>query len=323
MPQLTINTPGNSSFYFDKTPLEYAIDVKDNEDAKIDSQNLKVTLEYVPKDAGTWKPSSKGEGVWITPGKTIIQASDCKACHRFDTTVIGPAFIEVSKRYQGKPNEIPRLASKIITGGAGVWGNHYMNAHPQLSKDDAVKAVKYILSLTQQKTYDSLAAKGTMNINPSNKEEGGSYVLSASYTDLGNGVVPLTGTKQLVLRSSKVEAKDADIISDIERNKDQLQSIHNRSYFVLKNIDLKDIKQVTYKYASKDIGAALEVHINSPKGDIISVLNYQNTGDWKKFREATAAIKDPGGKHDLYFVFKKDTEPNNDMFALDWLEFER
>jgi cytochrome c len=63
--------------------------------------------------------------------------------------------------------------------------------------------------------------------------------------------------------------------------------------------------------------------VDSPKGDIVSVLNYESTGGWDKFREATASIKDPGGKHDLYFVFRKDTEPNNDIFALDWLEFKR
>ena len=74
-------------------------------------------------------------------------ASDCKACHQLDTTVVGPAFTGVSQRYQGKPNEIPRLANKIITGGSGVWGKHYMNAHPQLSKDQATSIVKYIFSL--------------------------------------------------------------------------------------------------------------------------------------------------------------------------------
>ena len=148
-------------------------------------------------------------------------------------------------------------------------------------------------------------------------------MLSASYTDPGNGVVPLTGTNELVLRSAKIEAEDADVISNIDRGKEMLGSINNKSYFVLKNIDLKDIQQIMYKYSSKDIGAALEVHINSPKGAVISTLNYQPTGEWNKFREATASVKDPGGKHDLYFVFKKDTEPNHDIFALDRIEFKR
>ena len=120
-----------------------------------------------------------------------------------------------------------------------------------------------------------------------------------------------------------IEAENADIISDMERYKYALGSINSKSYFVLKDIDLKGIKQVTYRYAAKDVGATLEVHLNSPKGALLSVLNYQNTGDWKKFREATAVIKDPSGKHDLYFVFKKHAEPTHDIFLLDWLEFKR
>ncbi|MEP6596210.1 MAG: ThuA domain-containing protein, partial [Ginsengibacter sp.] len=281
MPQITINTLGNSSFYFDNSSINYSVDVKNNEAAKVDLQKLFVKLEYVPKDAGLWKPSPE-QGSWITPGKTLMQASDCKACHQLDKTVVGPAFFEVSKRYQGKPNVIPSLANKIITGGAGVWGDHYMNAHPQLSKEEATGIVKYIFSLANQKTYDSLPSKGTVAIKPAlGKRDSGSYVLSASYTDPGNGVVPLTANRQLVLRPSKLEAEDADIISHMERNKDQLGSIHNKSYFVLKNIDLKGITQVTYNYSSKDIGATLEVHIDSSKGPVISLLTYQPTGDWK------------------------------------------
>jgi cytochrome c len=320
-PAVTIHTTGNSSFYFQNAPLEYSVDVKDKEDAGIETQNLKVKLEYVPKEVGTWKPSATAE-TWTTPGKSIIMASDCQACHRFDSTVVGPAFREISKRYQNKPDELQRLANKIITGGSGVWGNHYMNAHPQLSKEDAVNAVKFVLALAQQKTFDSLPQKGTLNLSASSKASG-SYVLTANYTDLGNGVVPLTAISELVLRPSKIEAEDADIVRNIERNKDMLGRIHNKSYFVLKNIDLKDIKEITYRYSSKEIGATLEVHADSQKGEVISVLNYESTGAWDKFREVTASIKDPGGRHDLYFVFKKDTEPNNDMFALDWLEFKR
>lgn len=71
------------------------------------------------------------------------------------------------------------------------------------------------------------------------------------------------------------------------------------------------------------IDATLEVHIDLPKGPVISTLNYQQTGDWKKFKQASTTISDPGGIHDLYFVFKKDTEPNHDMFSLDWLRFEK
>src|SRR5260221_295490 len=88
---------------------------------------------------------------------------------------------------------------------------------------------------------------------------------SCKNIDTGNGVVPLTGVQQMVLRQPMIEAGDADIISGIERFQNKLGALKNKSYFVLKNIDLKGIKQVTYNYASKENAALLEVHIDSPK----------------------------------------------------------
>ncbi len=321
LPQVTINTPGNSSFYFDAASLDYAVDVKDKEDATIDSKKINVKLEYVPKDAGVWK-TVNGKDVWITPGQSLIQINDCKACHQVDNAVLGPSFREVALRFGGKPGQTERIANKIIIGGAGVWGNtHYMTAHPQLSKDQATTIVKYILSLRHQKTQDSLPARGNVAIKLPEGKEAGTYVLSASYTDLGNGVVPLTGTQQMVLRSPTIEAEDADIINRMERNKDGLGRVENKSWFVLKAIDLKGIREITYNYSSREIGATLEVHVDSLKGAMISALNYEPTGDWNKFRQIITDIRDPGGKHDLYFVFKKETEPNQNIFYLDWLRF--
>jgi cytochrome c len=323
MPEVAINTTGNSSFYFGDATLGYAVEVKDKEDATIDPGRIHVKLDYIPKEQGSFK-TVQGKGTWVMPGKALIASADCKACHTVDHNVVGPAFTAIAAKYSNKPGEIARLAGKIITGGAGVWGNdHYMNAHPQLSKDNATIIVKYILSLAQQKTQDSLAATGTALLKQPVGATGGTWALTAAYTDGGNSVVPLTTSKQLVLRQPTIQAEDADVINRIQRDDKMLGSIHNKSYFVLKGIDLKGIKNIVYYYSSEKIGAALEVHIDSIKGAVVSTLNYQQTGSWNKFKQVSASVSDPGGIHDLYFVFKKDTEPNHDIFALDWLRFEQ
>lgn len=320
MPAVTINTTGNSMFYFEGEKLDYNVDVKDKEDASIDAKRINVKLKYVPKETGSYK-IVQGKGVWIMPGKTLIETSDCQACHTIDKTIVGPAFTAIAEKYYNKPAEIPRLAAKIISGGAGVWGNHYMNAHPQLSKDNATTIVKYILSLKQQQTKDSLAASGTVELKQPAGINEGAWSLSASYTDLGNGIVPLTATKELVLRPAMLQAEEADVVSNVNRGDNILGSIHNKSYFVFKGMDLKGINHITYYYSSKNIDATLEVHIDAPTGPVISTLDYKSTGSWWNFKQVTTSIKDPGGIHDLYFVFKKDTEPNHDMFSLDWLKF--
>ena len=95
-------------------------------------------------------------------------------------------------------------------------------------------------------------------------------MLSATYTDNGNGVVPLTSTSEMVLRPPTIQAADVDVIGGMERYQDMLGAIKSKAYFVLKGIDVKDIKQVTCNYAAKANAAAIEIHADSAKGALLS-----------------------------------------------------
>lgn len=77
-------------------------------------------------------------------GQSLMEASDCMACHNADERLIGPSYKEIAGKYSEK--DIEMLASKIIEGGSGVWGSVPMQPHPQISKADAKKMVEYILS---------------------------------------------------------------------------------------------------------------------------------------------------------------------------------
>ncbi|NTS41779.1 cytochrome c class I [Flavisolibacter sp. BT320] len=83
-------------------------------------------------------------------GLALIGQSDCLTCHKVSEKVIGPSYQEVADRYAGQAGIEDSLAGKIINGGAGVWGQVPMTPHPNLSHDDAVAMVKYILLLKQQ-----------------------------------------------------------------------------------------------------------------------------------------------------------------------------
>lgn len=323
LPEVAINTTSNSSFYFGDDALNYSINVKDKEDASIDPSHVHVKLEYVPKDQGTYKGSQE-KGSWIMPGKILIQSSDCKACHTVDHTVVGPAFMAIAERYKDKPNEVSRLAEKIITGGSGVWGEHYMNAHPQLSKENTTTIVKYILSLAHQKTTDSLPASGTTALKQPAGATGGTWALTASYTDLGNGVVPLTTEKQLILRTPVLHSAEADITNGTAEYNGMLGVVKSNAYFGFKGIDLTSVKKLTFNYAAKDNAATIEIHTGSASGNIIGTLNYQPTGDWSKTKQATATIANTSGKQDLYFVVKKDGEiVGEGLCLIDWIKFEK
>jgi cytochrome c len=83
-------------------------------------------------------------------GLELIGASDCTTCHAIDQKKIGPAYIDVAKKYEPTQAVIDTLVSKVIHGGQGVWGQVPMTAHPDLSQEDAREMVKYILSLKNQ-----------------------------------------------------------------------------------------------------------------------------------------------------------------------------
>ena len=84
------------------------------------------------------------------PGEKLINKSDCLGCHNKTKKIIGPAYVEVAKKYPATEKNINMLADKIIKGGTGVWGNMPMTAHATLKKDDAKLMVKYILSLKKK-----------------------------------------------------------------------------------------------------------------------------------------------------------------------------
>jgi cytochrome c len=81
-------------------------------------------------------------------GLALIAKSDCLTCHKVDEAVTGPSYREVANKYGAMPDTvIGYLASKIITGGKGNWGETFMTPHPGVSKEDAEAMVKYILLL--------------------------------------------------------------------------------------------------------------------------------------------------------------------------------
>lgn len=82
-------------------------------------------------------------------GLELIAKSDCLTCHKVEEKVVGPAYRDVAKKYANTPEMVDSLASKVIHGGAGNWGQLAMTPHPQLSKEDAQTMVKYIMSLKQ------------------------------------------------------------------------------------------------------------------------------------------------------------------------------
>jgi cytochrome c len=82
----------------------------------------------------------------VLADQALAQKKNCMACHAVDKKVVGPAYKDVAKKYDGQ-NVAAKLATKVMKGGAGTWGAVPMPANPQVSQAEADTLVKWVLSL--------------------------------------------------------------------------------------------------------------------------------------------------------------------------------
>lgn len=96
----------------------------------------------------------------IREGLMLAEKSQCLSCHALDTKVIGPAWYDVSARYNeqirsGKISESAveaMLQKKIAMGGKGNWiwatgGMSMPPNYPKVSMENIRKLTQFILSL--------------------------------------------------------------------------------------------------------------------------------------------------------------------------------
>jgi cytochrome c len=107
-----------------------------------------ITLTSFSKVNKEEKYTKKTEAVYqASNGEKLIAKMDCVGCHKLDKKLVGPAYLDIAKKYSLNDKNINYLSAKIIKGGSGVWGSIPMAAHPSLKKEDAKTIATYILSL--------------------------------------------------------------------------------------------------------------------------------------------------------------------------------
>ncbi|MBC7919921.1 MAG: PQQ-dependent sugar dehydrogenase, partial [Ferruginibacter sp.] len=153
-PRVAVELGGaNRSFYYDNQKLDYRVTVSDKEDGTeqegIDSTAVFVSFDYLKEGKDLALLASNTQltgGVRFLKGKNLVANSDCKSCHDVSKKSIGPSYVAVAERYQGKQVR-DTLADKILMGGNVNWGKNVMAAHPLHTREEATVMVRYILSL--------------------------------------------------------------------------------------------------------------------------------------------------------------------------------
>jgi cytochrome c len=97
-------------------------------------------------------PAGASQAVEMPPQ---AKALGCPACHAIDHKVVGPAWMDVSRRYRDKRTDskfFDQLVKKVSLGGSGNWGSVPMVANDPVGTkhDKIVYMVKFILALSDQ-----------------------------------------------------------------------------------------------------------------------------------------------------------------------------
>lgn len=278
---------GNKTFYFENNSIDYEITVSDKEDGTvgqgIQMNEVAVNFDYAPEgfDLIEIASSHRSTDDWVTfsVGLNLINKSDCKSCHLIDKKSVGPAYLEVANKYKGDKAAQEKLAQKIIMGGGGVWGDHAMAAHPQITPPQAASMVQYIMSLADVKqAQKEIPLKGTFVMQaPADDNKRGGYLLRAAYQDKGTAdLQSLTSEKIIALRNPVIDPELSDVSSGTQILTTPSRSfsmVGNNAYLGYKSIDFTDIKQIELLMQAQPrsgaIGGVVEIHLDAVDGPLV------------------------------------------------------
>jgi cytochrome c len=107
--------------------------------------NIKLALALAAA-AGAAFASAANAAVDEAKAKQLAQKYNCLACHAVDKKLVGPAYVEVAKKYKGDKGALDKLSEKVKAGGSGVWGAIPMPPN-NVPEGDIKTIVEWVLSL--------------------------------------------------------------------------------------------------------------------------------------------------------------------------------
>ncbi|MEI6660488.1 MAG: c-type cytochrome [Comamonadaceae bacterium] len=78
--------------------------------------------------------------------KELAQKNACLACHGVDKKIVGPAYLDIAKKYAGQKDAEATLIASIKKGGSGKWGPVPMPEQAALADADAKALAAWILT---------------------------------------------------------------------------------------------------------------------------------------------------------------------------------
>ncbi len=102
--------------------------------------------QEAPKEEPKKEAVKKEEKVEKKGAYALADNKGCFACHDVQRKKVGPAYVEVAKRYAGKEKAVEELVRSITKGSMGKWGSIPMTPQP-VTEEEAKELAEWILSL--------------------------------------------------------------------------------------------------------------------------------------------------------------------------------
>ena len=176
------------------------------------------------------------------------------------------------------------------------------------------------------------ACSGSLQIEAGHGGDGDDlfYTIEARYTDRGTkSVAPLTARAGYILQPKRKQAEHytrqsgirLETAGDEAGGGQNIGFIAHGDWISFAPMNLEGIESLNYRVASAGLGGRIEVRVDSLRGPPISTVRVGSTGAWQVYTDLAAPIADPGGTHELFFIFRRN--PGDDgLFNINWIDFE-
>jgi cytochrome c len=107
---------------------------------------MKVLVPVFLLALGAIAVAAADEPVGDATGNRLAAKYQCQSCHSlYDTSMQGPAYREIAKKYASDNNARDELSASILNGSSGTWGSNAMPA-TDIPAGDLRKLVEWILA---------------------------------------------------------------------------------------------------------------------------------------------------------------------------------
>jgi type 1 glutamine amidotransferase/PKD repeat protein len=151
-------------------------------------------------------------------------------------------------------------------------------------------------------------------------------VINASYTDNG-GSLSLSGSDEAVLQPRRKQAEFFTSMQGVQTENTadvgggiNIGFIDHGDWVAFTPMNLQNITALDFRTASAGTGGRIEMRVDSPTGPMIGTVTVPVTGDWQGWTNVTMPVTDPGGTHEMFFVFVNNPGDGG-LFNINWFQF--